>query len=224
MGHPAQPDDIALERYFHVPGQDVVWRHILPCEAGALEGAQSTQAKCSSSAMIHLERRRNSNECYGAYGHELTFEQTRWIADWLLVRGVNMLIPHAFYYSMRGPRRDERPPDVGPNSAWCPTYAPFALYCRRLCWLNTDCQHVCPIAILGEANFLPWHAAKVCFQHQRDFNYLEADALLDATISAEGVDVAAMHYGALIIDGALSLSPEVQRALQSLCEVGRVVL
>jgi hypothetical protein len=225
MGHPAAPDDIALERYFHIPGQDIVWRFIEPGQPSALEGPQSTQGKCSSSAMIHLGRRRNSNECYGAYGHELTFEETRWIANWCFARGVNMLIPHAFYYSVRGPRYDERPPDVGPNSAWWDDYATFARYCRRLSWLNTDCRHVCRIAILGEAHHLPWRAAKICFQHQRDFNYIEAgDLLRSARVDASGIRIADMHYQTLVVDGHPNLPQTVWDALQPLADAGRVVV
>src|SRR5690606_25674434 len=164
MGHPSEPDDIGVEKFFHIPGQDLVWRYVEPNSPTALEGEQSTQAKCSSSAMLHHGRRRNSNECFGAYGHNFTAAEMQWIVDWCFVRGVNLLLPHAFYYSVRGPRFDERPPDVGPNSAWWNGYEKFADYCRRLCWLNTDSEHVCNVAILGEAARLPWRAAKVCFQ------------------------------------------------------------
>ncbi|HSL86720.1 MAG TPA: hypothetical protein VK861_07275, partial [Bacteroidales bacterium] len=115
MGHPAGSMDIGTQRYFQIPGQDLVWRYVEPGPK-ALEGQHSTMAKCASSAMIHLGRRRNSNELYGAYGHNLTYEETDWLAAWCFVRGHNLLIPHAFYYSIRGPRIDERPPDVGPNA------------------------------------------------------------------------------------------------------------
>ncbi|MHC4229525.1 MAG: glycosyl hydrolase [Planctomycetota bacterium] len=171
-GHPAAPDDIGHLRHFHIPGQDIVWRYIEPGKPSALEGAQSTQAKCASSAMIHLGRRRNSNEYCGAFGHNFTFEEMKWLTNWLIVRGCNMLYPHAFYYSVRGPRIDERPPDVGPNNSWWSQYEPYADSCRRLCWLNTDGRHVCSLAILGRNDYLPWRAAKVCFQNQRDFNYI----------------------------------------------------
>ena len=133
-------------------------------------------AKCSSSAMIHGGRRRNLNEFCGAYGHNLTFAEMKWLADWCLVRGVNLLVPHAFYYSVRGPRRDERPPDVGPNSPWWADFKRFADYCRWLCWLNTDSRHVCEIAILCESNQLPWRTAKILQQNQLDFHYLERGA------------------------------------------------
>jgi hypothetical protein len=225
MGHPAQPDELGMERYFHIPGQDIVWRYIEPDKPSALEGPQSTQAKCTSSAMLHLGRRRNSNECYGAYGHELTYEEMRWIADWLFVRGVNMLLPHAFYYSVRGPRLDERPPDVGPNSAWWPDYSSFALYCRRLSWLNTDSEHICRVAILGESNFLPWQAAKICFEHQLDFNYLEArDLWENATVDDAGLHLAGMSYRALVVDGLEALPARALAPLQRLNDSGRVLV
>ena len=86
--------------------------------------------------LLHLGRRRNSNECFGAYGHEFTWQEMKWLVDWCFLRGVNLLIPHAFYYSLRGPRRAERPPDVGQHSPWWDDYRRFAAYCRRLCWLK----------------------------------------------------------------------------------------
>jgi hypothetical protein len=97
-GHPAKGDDIGPLRYFHIPGQDLVWRWVLPDDPSALEGVESTQAKCASSAMLHNQRRRNANECCGAYGHELTWAEMNWLARWTFVRGGNLLFPHAFYY------------------------------------------------------------------------------------------------------------------------------
>jgi len=221
-GHPAAPDDIGQLRHFQMPGQDIVWRYIEPGKPSALEGAQSTQAKCASSAMIHLGRRRNSNEYCGAYGHNFTFEEMKWLTNWLIVRGCNLLYPHAFYYSVRGPRIDERPPDVGPNSAWWDEYKPFADSAGRLCWLNTDSRHICELAILGLNDHLPWHAAKVCFQSQRDFNYLEARHLWeDAEVDQDGIRIAGMHYRALIIEAE---PPEKAKpALDLLDKAGRLI-
>ncbi len=221
-GHPAEPDDIGHLRYFHIPGQDIVWRYIEPGKPSALEGPQSTQAKCASSAMVHLGRRRNSNEYCGAYGHNFTFEEMKWLTNWLLVRGCNMLYPHAFYYSVRGPRIDERPPDVGPNSPWWEKYKPYADSCRRLCWLNTDSKHVCSLAILGRNDYLPWRSAKVCFRHQRDFNYLEARHLWeDARVTKEGIYIAGMHYRALVIED--EPPRRAKSALRILDDGGRLI-
>jgi hypothetical protein len=221
-GHPAAPDDIGHLRHFHIPGQDIVWRYIEPDKPSALEGAQSTQGKCASSAMIHLGRRHNSNEYCGAYGHNFTFEEMKWLSNWLIVRGCNMLYPHAFYYSVRGPRIDERPPDVGPNSPWWDQYKPYADSCRRLCWLNTDSRHVCSLAILGRNDHLPWQAAKVCFRNQRDFNYIEARHLWeDAKVTPEGIRIADMHYKALILEE--DPPSEARSVLKMLEDAGRII-
>lgn len=221
-GHPSYGDNIGILRYFHIPGHDLVWRQVLPDHPSALEGRQSTQGKCSSSAMIHGGQRRNANECYGAYGHELTWDEMLWLANWAFVRGVNLLYPHAFYYSVRGHRRDERPPDVGPNSPWWERYGQYAKACRRLSWLNTDSVHVCNLAILGRSDWLPWRSAKVCFCHQRDFNYLEERDLLDrARIDKEGIHIAGMLYRALIIEH--KPAPATMAGLEDLSESGRII-
>ncbi len=147
MGHPELPTDLALQRFLSVPGQDCVWRWNVPGPT-ATQGAQSTNPKCASSAAAHLGRPRNSNEFCGAYGHELTFEEMKWLADYLLVRGQNWLMPHAYYYSIRGPRRDERPPDVGFNSKWPDRLAQFNAYCEQLSQRIAQSRQVVHVAVV----------------------------------------------------------------------------
>jgi hypothetical protein len=215
-GHPAGSMDLGAQKYFQIPGQDLVWRYVEPGEK-ALNDEHSTMAKNASSAMVHLNRRRNSNELYGAYGHNLTYDEMVWLANWCFVRGQNLLYPHAFYYSVRGARFNERPPDVGPNAKWWDNYKPYAMACSRLSWLNTDSRQVCEIAILGDANWLPDKSAKVLFQNQNDFNYLEINHLVnDAMIDAQGVHIARMNYKAVILDGLNHLPNEIIPALQKL--------
>ncbi len=223
-GHPDAGDEIGVQRFFQFPGQDLVWRFVEPDKPTALEGAESTQAKCSSSAMIHYNRRRNSNEFAGAYGPQTTFTEIKWLADWCLVRGVNLLIPHAFYYSIRGERVNERPPQIGPHTREWATFKSFADHCRRLCWINTDSQHICNIAILTNADRCPWPAASVLLQNQRDFNYLDPHSLLhDAKIEDGVLSIAGMKYQLLIIDDAKALSDEVAMMLKPMIEKGHVL-
>jgi alpha-L-rhamnosidase len=224
MGHPAGSMDIGAERYFQIPGQDLVWRFVEPGPK-ALEGQNSTVAKCASSAMVHLGLLRNSNELYGAYGHELTYDEMCWLADWCFVRGQNLLIPHAFFYSVRGPRFDERPPDVGPNASWWGKFKEYADACRRMSWLNTDSKQVCNLAIICESYYLPDKSAKICFQNQRDFNYLDVRQLLeDATVDSEGVHIKGMNYSAIIIDSLSDIPPKAISLLKKLAGNGRIIV
>lgn len=223
-GHPDHPDNIGTLRQFHWPGQDLVWRSIVPGSPKALEGPQATMAKCTSSCAIHLRRERNANELYGAYGPQLTYDEMKWLADWCFVRGVDLLIPSAFYYSIRGPRVDERPPDVGPNSPWWPRFHIFADYCRRLSWLNAGSRHVCDVAVLGLSDYLPWQSAKVLQEHQIDFNYLEARHLWeDAVVDEDGIRLAGMNYRVLVLDVLPEMPAMADEPLRRLREAGKVI-
>lgn len=225
-GHPEKSTDIGMLRYFQIPGQDVVLRYVEPGKESALTGPHSTMAKCASSAMLHLGRRHNLNEFAGAYGHDLTFREYRWLALWLLVRGCNLLVPHAFYYSIRGPRVDERPRDVGPNSPWWGRYAGFSDLTGKLCWLNTDSEHLCDVAILGQEDRLPWQAARICFESQIDFNYIEDHHLCsDAVVTHDGLRIGTMKYGLLIIEAGFNPAAGVaaDMAIDQLTQAGRVI-
>jgi hypothetical protein len=216
-GHPAHADATRHLRYFHIPGQDVVWRWVEPDQPTSLEGRESTQAKAASSMMLHTNRRRNANEFCGAFGHDFTFDEMQWIANWLLVRGCNLLIPHAFYYSIRGPRKHERPPMLGIHSPWWnESFTAFAQGCRRIGWLNTDSQHICHVAILGEHHNLPWDSAKVCYENQIDFNYLDIDDLSHCKVTDDALQIAKQRYQVLIVNDALL--PKIQPYLETLPE------
>jgi hypothetical protein len=225
VGHPAGSEDIGLLRHFDIPGQDVIFRRVLPNRPSALEGPESVVGKSTSSVARHDRRRFNADEVFGAYGWELTLDEMKWLTDWLLVRGVNLIMPHAFYYSVRGERRNERPPDVGPNNKWWPEYRTYADYTARLCALMTDHQQVCAVAVLCKPHAVPWRAAKWLFQHQIDFNYLEDSRLRDqATIEGGEIRVADATYKTLIIDGSAYLSASTAPSIERFAESGgRVV-
>lgn len=229
-GHPEKSTDVGVLRKFHVPGQDIVWRYIEPGEK-AFDPTHSPMGKCASSVAIHTGARRNLNEVFGAYGHNFTYDEMVWIVNWCIARGHNMLLPHAFYYSVRGPRWDERPPDVGPHSKWWKDYKTFADYCSRLCWLNTDSTLFAPTAILVDSAKASAYGTRPLFESQLDFNYLDVRSLIEnATIDAEGVaitplgkDAPVARYKTLILSPDCVVPSECEEKLRELCAQGRVV-
>ena len=176
MGHPHRSDDIEVERFFHVPGQDLVFRWVSP-EGGGCAGLDSVMGKCSADAARLMGRRRNSNECFGACNRNgnpwyFTGDDMKWFIDWLAVRGVNLFIPHAFYYSLAGARSAERPPDVGPGSIWWPHYDRWSAYMTRLSFLMTDAELRADIAVPCRNRDLRPETAAPLFETQRGFQYL----------------------------------------------------
>ena len=184
MGHPKASDDIDEEFYFDVPGQDLVFRRVSP-EEGGLHGVDSVQAKCSADAARHTGKRRNSNECFGVCNKNdipwyLTAGDIKWFLDWMGVRGVNLFIPHAFYYSVRGERSGERPPDVGPNNIWWPWFRQFSDYIKRISWLMTDSVNGARVMIPCSSGHMPVEQVIPFYESQVEFNYVPESLLPQA--------------------------------------------
>lgn len=207
-GHPAASDEMRPLHDFHIPGQDMVWRAVVPNSPSALEGPASTAAKAATSAARAGGRRRILTELCGAYGWRHSLDELKWLFDWHLVRGNNLLNPHAVFYSIRERRAWESEPDLGVHNAWWPHFPKVAVYGRRLCWLLTDGEHVCEVAIVGDGDALPWRAAKVLQQNQVDFLYLDDTAL------ASGRSLG--RFRAAILDGDPALSACARRNLRRL--------
>ncbi len=196
-GHPAKGWDIGLLKPFQIPGQDVVWRFV-EVERG-LHGAESVLAKCSADSARHRFRRRNANECFGCCGPResqwaMTPGDMKWYMDYLFVRGVNLLYPHAFYYSIRDGRGGERPPDAGPNNAWWPEYRQISTYMRRLSWLMTDSVNQARVAVLCEGDRMPVESVVPLYERQIEFNYLENDLLSDCRVADGALCIANQRY------------------------------
>lgn len=224
-GHPSGSDESRPLRWFQWPGQDIVWRWVVPNDKSMLEGAHSTVAKCASSVARHDRRPRCGNEMLGAYQWHLTFDEVKWLTDWLMVRGTDLLWPHAFYYSVRDYRMHERPPDVGPNNLWWPYYKLYADYTRRISWILTDADHICDVAVLGRDERLPWKAPKFLYQHQYDFNYLEDFRLIGQSAIKNGRIIVGPHsYSTLVVEGDLPTGGPLAKRLADFRKQGGCAL
>ena len=186
MGHPAESDDIEEELYFQIPGQDLIMRRVAP-ETGGLLKPDSVQAKLTADLARLLGRRRNANECFGVCYRDnipwyMTAGDMKWYIDWLGLRGVNLFVPHAFYYSVAGERKGERPLDVGPNNIWWRHYKLFSDYMKRLSFLMTDSSDGARIAVLCDDNRVPYRETAALYENQIEFRYLPAAMLEDAAV------------------------------------------
>ncbi len=202
-GHPAESNDFGALRQFQWPGQDMVWRWVTPGAESALTGAHSCAPKVATSAAALQGSRRVGSEALGAYGWQLTLDETKWLLDWHLVRGNNLFFLHAVFYSLRGRRAYESEPDLGLHNVWWPHFGLIADYLRRVCWLLSDGVAVCEVAVLTAANNAAWDAAKVLYQQQIDFLYIDSVALDAATVEAGALVVGEARYRVVICDPPL---------------------
>jgi len=231
-GHPQTSHDIGLLDSFQIPGQDVVWRVVAPEEDKGIGSYDSVMAKCSSDAARHRGYLRNANECFGCCGPNgihwaFSMDDMKWYMDWLFVRGVNLLYPHAFYYSLEGRiRYGERPPDVGLNNIWWKYYLQISTYIKRLSWLMTGSCNVTPAAVLCEESYLPWESIKSFYQNQIEFNYLEKELLCSEKCKIENgkIYIQKQQYRYLIIEDEKMITEELQEKINEFCKDGGIVV
>ena len=221
-GHPEKSTDICYLKYFHIPSQDVVWRFVAPEDGKAVIGQHSCMAKCSSDSARHRGKARNGNECFGACSrpetpYSFTEDEMRWYLNWLFVRGVNLIFPHAFFYSLRGKRKDERPPDVGLNCSFWGNYRQMTDFIKRMCGLLSGAVNLAKVAVLCSYDELSWRIAKPLFENQIEFNYLEEELLPSCKIENRLLKIQEQAYSVIIYDDRnCSFIPETMSRLQEL--------
>ena len=223
-GHPAQSGELSPLRYFQLPGQDMVWRYVEPDQPSALEGRHSVAAKVATSGARIQGARRILTEVCGAYGWRLTLEEMKWLFDWHLVRGNNLIDPHAVFYSIRGRRAWESEPDLFLHNTWRPYVGLINRYAQRLSWLLCDGLQVCQVAIFGDGSAMPWRAARQLYQRQIDFLYLDQGAVAEAAVEGATLAVGTQAYRVVVVDGDPALSAEARRMLASFAAAGGRVI
>ena len=222
MGHPEASDDVEEELYFQIPGQDLIMRRVSP-ETGGLLEFDSVQARLCADIARHLGRRRNANECFGVCSRKpwewhFTGRDMIWYINWLSIRGVNLLVPHAFYYSTVGKRKEERPPDVGPNNIWWPHYRRISDYIKRLSFLMTDSVNGARIAVLVDNNRVPYREIACLYENQIEFNYLPVALLPECEVRDGRLCIREYAYDIVLdVYGLLEEDAERREGLSGVC-------
>lgn len=210
-GHPAHGGETDVQRFFGIPGQDLVWRWVEP--GTELTAPESVVGKCSADSARHLGAPRNMNEVLGVCGKQgnpwdFTVSDMLWYFNYLFARGVNMLVLHAFYYSLRTPLQyGERPPDVGPGNIWWKYYNRIAEYIKRMCWLNTSAPNRPYCAVLTDGITLPVESVRELYERRIDFNYLDMGVFESKAEVARGTCTCSRYrYDVICLPGDVELT------------------
>lgn len=225
MGHPAESRDCDTMEYFDVPGQDLVWRMVVP--GTELTSPDSVMAKCASDFARHNGRARNSNEVFGVCGEagnpwNFTPDNMMFYLNFLFARGCNMIIPHAFYYSLKTPlQSDERPPDVGPGNIWWKDYKKISGYIKRMSWLNASGTNNPHCAVLCSPDYMPYTPVKPLYEKGWTFNYLTIDDLMEkAVVEGDTIRIDRYVYDCILVDGRLRLNSSIVKKIGAFITAG----
>lgn len=134
--------------FFHVPGMDWLGRHIDP----------PTTPLQVSSVCHQLGRRQILSETFALTGWNVSFEELKWIYEWQMVRGINLLCQHLEGYSLRGIRKRDYPPSLFFQQPWWDRYRFFNDAMSRTGMLLAEGEVAFDVLILH-----PQASAWLCF-------------------------------------------------------------
>jgi len=101
--------------YFDIPGMDWLGRHnsysLTPYEVG--------------SAARQTGKRQVLSETFACCGHNVGHDELKWIYEYQMVRGINLLCQHLEGYSNRGKRKRDYPPAMYIQQPWWNDYKTF---------------------------------------------------------------------------------------------------
>ena len=230
-------------------GCDIVLHQVLPGfgdyphTASALGGCVSPDffhcvlPRLAASAAHQSPRMRGRAMCevFGAYGWAEGAPTMRWLLDFLLVRGINRFVPHAFSPSFPDP---DCPPHFGAEGRdpQLDGFGALMRYANKAAHLLEGGRRVVSAAILYHAE-AEWMAgvgramldevpARALSDANLDFSIVCADALLDpATALRDGrLAVGDETIPALVVPAAPFLPPRLVARLRELAAAGLPVL
>ncbi len=218
-------------KFLDVPGIDAIWRQIFP-------GLKEEHAPKYVSSAAHVEGKKLClTESFAVYGWGLTYEEMKWVTDYQYVRGVNMMCPMMFPYSVEDSRLITTCCGLSPEDPRWRHYKVYADYVGRL-------SYVCRIGnpVINVTVYYPiasiWAGAEKetvatletlnqrLLENQIDFDYIDDDAILSEECHAqEGLlQVHDMRYSTVIIPSAKIIDIDVLRKLERFCRSGGLLI
>lgn len=96
-----QGDFFGVMKYFNWSGYDLLSR---------LDRAHIVTAKLALSAKYNYGLKKVCAETFGVFGEGLDIKEMQRVTQWQINNGLDISIPHAFFYSQRGKRKFDCPP------------------------------------------------------------------------------------------------------------------
>ncbi|OME90798.1 MULTISPECIES: glycosylhydrolase-like jelly roll fold domain-containing protein [Paenibacillus] len=225
----SQGNQTRVLQQFHYAGVDYLTPGI-----GTKENPHRIVSVKTAASVAQLDRKKRVIcESFGASGHGYSMRQRRLDANFMAFLGVNLFIPHAFYYSFAGVRKTDFPPTEFKHAPHWPHYKAFADYIGRLSLLGASGKRTPEVLLLspihtvyqnmfasGESNRHPSSDVLFSLLSDRmlrgsiDYDYVDECQLRDATL----VDGEGYRFGG---DGnvySILIMPEIEVMSRDIAE------
>jgi hypothetical protein len=217
----SEGDFFKAMRHVQMPGVDAIWNQIWPDKVADFP-------KLASSAAHLFGRPRAFSESFAAYHVPPTVEQAKWVIDHQFVRGINMLEIMFYLSSATEPER----------SGWLEAdeFPAVAAYVHRAAYLLSLGQPAAQIALYFPTTSIwlddtaasenVWEIAQALLEHQRDFDFVDEQALSSLLVPEDGAlaNLSGQRYHAVIVPPVSVISKAALECLRAFAESGGCVV
>lgn len=178
------------------------------------------QMAVSSAHLDAKKRGRTMCELFGAYGWQLQVSEMRFLADFVLSRGVNYFVPHAFSLA-EYPDPDSTPHFYahGMNPLY-PQIGRLFRYIRRVAAMIDGGRHVSRVAVLYHAE-AEWACGYDCMKSQRVVRLLNQRQIECEIVPLDWLDRA--EFDVLFVPWARALPLDLLEKCNALADEGKKV-
>ena len=224
-------------RAMDVPGVDIIWRQAFPgpemkgVEPYAPLCANSFFPRYASSAAHQTGARLALTESYAIYGAGITYDQMRWVYNFQVVRGLNVLNPMNMQFQYEGDRIARcGQPTFAPNLPGYRDLRPFNEWAARVNYIAESAL------FMPMRDIWPWDQKartaaerfeKVGNELERfgcDIDVVDEDAILAAEIKEGALCVGDAKYKVVYLqDDSVTLIDTVSKKLEEFRKAGGIV-
>lgn len=220
-------------QYYHIPGMDALGRRFTSL-ATPLQLA-SAAAQCGQNQVL--------SETFALCGWGVTFADLKWLCQWQMVHGINLICQHLEGYSLRGIRKRDYPASLFIHQPWWKWYRLFNDYISRIGVLLAEGDIKTEVLLLhgittahilfnNKDDKLPMeysHAFEKLSRLLEDVHvnhHYGDETLMEQHGSAEGavLKIGAQSYRLVILPKLQNLSVKQVELLNAFADAGGVIL
>lgn len=208
-------------QHMDIPGIDA-GHHKTGTEAGIADSRYRANGKLLSSACHFYQKETALCECFHSVGWSMTIQDMKWMLDWLCHQGVNMFVPHAYFYTTDGLKKYDAPPSEFYQMPWWKHMLNLSDYLVDLLDIITPAERVVDILVMdpvtstwtamGEKSHLLGRLRedfsklqKTLLTEHLDYYIIDPQLLAQAKIENSNINVNGEEYGVLIIPPTLNI-------------------
>lgn len=209
--------------WFTAPGNDAPAR-----------GSSFRQTKVSSSIAHIYGRPRTWLEAFHSMGWDANGGLLTRQLDHHLIAGGNLLCLHGLYYTTHGGWWEWAPPSFHFRMPYWPHMKVWLKYAERMCYVLSQGEHVCDIAILYPTETmqaypqakpdLAFNTALKLSDAGLDYDFIDFQSLQNASIGNGSLSIAGESYKVLILAGVKAMHKETESKVEEFVKAGGLVL